>query len=84
MAEKLNKALGPTAVIIPRRGLSSYGKGWEEFYDEEADFALFDILKRSLKPGIRVVEVDAKINDELFVQKAVKLLDELMRKVGQK
>lgn len=84
MAEKLNKALGPTAVIIPRRGLSSYGKGWEAFYDQEADFALFDILKRSLKPGIKVVEVDAKINDELFVQKAVKLLDELMRKVGQK
>ena len=83
MAEKLNKALGPTAVIIPRRGLSSYGKGWEAFYDEEADFALFDILKRSLKPGIKVVEVDAKINDELFVQKAVKLLDELMHKAGE-
>lgn len=82
MVEKLNKAIGPTAVIIPRRGLSDYGKGWEEFYDEEADVAFFDILKKRLKPDIKVVEIDAKINDKLFAERAIDLLDELMHKVG--
>ncbi|MCK5485950.1 MAG: Tm-1-like ATP-binding domain-containing protein [Desulfobacterales bacterium] len=80
MVEKLNKSVGPTAVIIPKRGISGYGKGWEEFYDGEADFAFFNILKRRLKPEIRVVEVDSHINDRLFAEKATDLLDELMHK----
>ncbi|NQT54740.1 MAG: Tm-1-like ATP-binding domain-containing protein [Desulfobacteraceae bacterium] len=80
MAEKLNKAIGPTAVIIPERGVSGYGKGWEEFYDRESDLAFFKILKRRLKPEIRVVEVDSHINDRLFAERATDLLDELMHK----
>ena len=71
MVKKLNQAVGPTAVIIPRRGLSAYGKGWEKFYDGEADFALFDILKTGLKPI-----------DPLFAERATDLLDELMHKSG--
>jgi hypothetical protein len=41
-------------------------------------------LKERLKPEIRVVEIDAKINDKVFAEKAIDLLDELMHKVGQK
>ena len=80
MVEKLNKSVGPTAVIIPRRGLSAYGKGWEHFYDEEADLALFEILKNGLKPEIQVVELDAHIKDSLFAERATELLDEMMQK----
>jgi uncharacterized protein (UPF0261 family) len=79
MVEKLNRTVGPTAVIIPKLGLSAYGKGWEAFYDEEADFALFEILKK-LKPEIQVVEVDAGINDRIFAEKATDLLEQLMQK----
>jgi uncharacterized protein (UPF0261 family) len=82
MVKKLNQSVGPTAVIIPRRGLSAYGKGWEKFYDGEADFALFEILKTGLKPEITVVEVDAHIIDPLFAERATDLLDELMHKSG--
>lgn len=82
MVEKVNKARGPTAVIIPTRGLSGYGKGWEDFYDGEADFTLFTLLKEKLKSEIRVVEVDAHINDKVFAERATELLDELMHKVG--
>ena len=82
MAEKLNKAIGPTAVIIPKRGISGYGKGWEEFYDGEADFAFFNILKRKLKPEISVVEVDSHINDTLFAERATDLFDGLMHKAA--
>jgi uncharacterized protein (UPF0261 family) len=78
MAQKLNKSVGPTAVIIPKHGLSAYGKGWEDFYDAEADLALFEILKKRLKPEIKVVEVDAHINDRLFAERATDVLDELM------
>lgn len=79
MVEKLNTAVGPTAVMLPLRGLSVYGKGWEAFYDQEADYALFDVMKKNLKPEIQVVEVDCHINDDLFAQKATDLMDDLMR-----
>jgi uncharacterized protein (UPF0261 family) len=79
MVEKLNRAMGQTTVVIPVRGLSSYGKGWEEFYDEAADFAFFEILEKGLKADINVVKVDAKINDALFVQKATDLLHDMMQ-----
>jgi uncharacterized protein (UPF0261 family) len=80
MVEKLNKSVGPTAMIIPQRGLSNYGKGWEHFYDEEADLALFEILKKGLKPEIQIVELDAHIKDSLFAERATDLLDEMMQK----
>lgn len=83
MCRKLNQSVGPTAVIIPKRGLSGYGKGWEDFYDAEADFALFDILNERLKPEINVVEMDAHIKDRLFAERATDLLDELMHKAGR-
>ena len=78
MAEKLNKATGPTAVIIPQKGFSGGDKEGSYMYDPEADLALINALKRNLKPEIRLVEVDAHINDRLFAEKAATLLDELM------
>jgi len=83
VVEKLNRAMGPTAVIIPTRGISDYGKGWQAFYDAEADSTLFEILRSGLKPEIRVVEIDAGINDRLFAETATALFDELMRKAGK-
>lgn len=44
----------------------------------ETNLALIETLKRNLKPEIRLVEVDAHINDRLFAEKAAILLDELM------
>jgi uncharacterized protein (UPF0261 family) len=80
MAEKLNKALGPTAVMIPNKGFSPGNRQGKALYAPEADTAFVEVLKRSLKPSIRIVEVEAHINDELFAERAVDLLCELMQK----
>jgi uncharacterized protein (UPF0261 family) len=37
-------------------------------------------LKQNLNPSIRIVELEAHINDELFAKQAVDLLCELMQK----
>jgi uncharacterized protein (UPF0261 family) len=79
MAEKLNKAIGPTAVIIPKKGFSAADKEGNDWYDPEANLALINALKRELKPEIKLVEVDAHINDKLFAETAAKLLHELMQ-----
>ncbi len=84
MAEKLNRAVGSTAIIIPKGALSCYGKGWEEFADEEADLALLEILKKKLRPEVSVVEVDAGINERRFAETATNLLDEIFKKESEK
>ena len=79
MAEKLNKAIGPTTVIIPKKGFSAADKEGNDWYDPEANLALIEALKRDLKPEIKLVEVDAHINDRLFAETAAMLLDESMQ-----
>jgi len=80
IAEKLNRALGPTVVVVPNQGFSPANRRGKALYDPEADRAFVEVLKQSLKPSIRIVEVDAHINDELFAKQAVDLLCELMQK----
>jgi uncharacterized protein (UPF0261 family) len=76
MAEKLNLAKGPTAVIIPKRGFG--GGGWT--IDPKLIPVFASTLKTELKPEIEVIEVDAQINESLFAKVAVDLFLKLMDK----
>ena len=80
IAEKLNRALGPTVVVVPNQGLSPANRRGKALYDPEADRAFVEALRQNLKPSIRIVELEAHINDELFAKRAVELLCELMPK----
>jgi len=80
MAEKLNRALGPLVVAVPNQGFSPANRRGKPLYDPEADRAFVEALRQSLKPSVRIVEVDAHINDEFFAKQAVGLLCELMQK----
>jgi uncharacterized protein (UPF0261 family) len=80
MAEKLNRALGPLVVIVPRQGFSPASRQGKALYDPEADRAFVEALRQTLKPSVRLIEVDAHINDELFAKQAVNILCELMQK----
>ena len=79
MASKLNRALGPTAVLIPMKGFSPGNREGRALYDPEADQAFVEALKRNLTPSVHVIEVNAHINDDVFARKAVELLEELIR-----
>lgn len=78
IAKKLNRASGPTAVILPLKGLSFLDLVDKGFVDQEANFAFFKTLKRNLKPEIEVKEVNAHVNDDLFAEEAVEMLYRLM------
>jgi uncharacterized protein (UPF0261 family) len=80
IAEKLNRALGPVIVVIPNQGFSPANRPGKPLYDPEADRAFAEALRQNLRPSIRIVEVDAHINDERFAKGAVDLLCELMQK----
>ena len=73
-AEKLNTAPGPTAVLIPLRGVSILDADGGLFCDRAADETMFTTLKQNLRPDIPVTELDANINDTAFADKAVELM----------
>lgn len=90
IAEKLNRSQGPVAVIIPRKGFSALdragarrktrmdGTDAGEWYDEEADGALIRAVKKHLDASrVRLLEMEAHINDPEFADAAVALLLEL-------
>ncbi len=68
IAEKLNAAAGPTTLLLPLRGVSMIDAEGQPFHDPEADRALFDTLRARVREHVRVVEVDAHINDEEFAR----------------
>jgi len=78
MAERLNEAKGPTAVMIPLRGWSVYGAPGGPLHDPLAYKAFLKALRSHLRPDIQYREVDAHINDGLFVDLCVKQLRDFM------
>jgi uncharacterized protein (UPF0261 family) len=78
-AEKLNKAVGPTKFLIPKRGWISIEKEGSNFYDPQSTRILVDKLKEKLKPDIEVREVDANIDDPIFAKAIVDAFEEVMR-----
>ncbi len=80
LADKLNRATGPTAVVIPLRGFSYPSREGGPNYDPEADRAFIDALKPCLASRIKYVEVDCHINDPPYAEMAVAILEELMAK----
>jgi uncharacterized protein (UPF0261 family) len=77
MASKLNEAKGPTIVMIPLRGFSYPNRKGEAFYDEKGNRAFITILKENLN-AIKVIEIDAHINDPEFANEAAQTMEKLL------
>jgi uncharacterized protein (UPF0261 family) len=77
MAERLNLAKAPCAVLIPLKGWSSLDKEGRALYDPKANAALTRVLKERLKPDIPIKEVNLHLNTPEFGQEAVTLFHQL-------
>jgi len=71
IATQLNAATGPTTLVLPLGGVSAIDAPGQPFHDPIADQALFDSLRRNVASSVRIVEVDAHINDPAFAQALV-------------
>jgi uncharacterized protein (UPF0261 family) len=74
MAERLNTAAGPVAVLVPTKGWSVYGSKGGPFYDPKGNMLLLQVLKKKLKPSILYREIDLNINDQNFADICVETL----------
>ncbi len=80
MAERLNTASGPTAVLVPLNGWSVYGAPGGVLHDSVGNRILVRALKTHLREDIPLREIDAHINDGTFVDACVNQLITYMDK----
>lgn len=83
IAEKLNRAKGPTTLMIPNRGVSLMDAEGKPFHNRDADAALFAALKANLAGNVKLVEMDTDINDETFAVMAAELLIGGLERAGK-
>lgn len=80
IATRVNPAVGPTAVVVPARGLSLIGTPGGPIHDQEADAALADELAAQLDSHIRYLVIDDDINSPRFANTVadefLKLMDD--------
>ena len=72
IAAQLNRSTAPVTLVLPLRGVSMIDAPGEPFADTTADRVLFQTLRASVSPHVRVVDVDAHINDPLFADTLVR------------
>jgi uncharacterized protein (UPF0261 family) len=78
IVERLNRNNGPVTVLIPLGGFRQAASRGEPLWDAEVDNALIEILRMRLKPAIKVIEIDANINDIKFSEAAAGAMHELL------
>ena len=82
MAERLNQAGGPTAVLVPMKGWSVYGGEGGPLHNPRGNKILLKALKSNLKRHIRYEEIDGHINDPQFADVSVGVLADLVKGLG--
>ena len=76
IAENASAATGPTAILLPLRGVSAIDADGQPFWDPEADAALFAAIRRTVAGNVELIESDRHINDPSFAEMLVaKLVD---------
>ena len=81
LAEKANQSTAPVAFFLPLKGVSVLDSPGGEFWQPEANAALFKAIKTHVRPDIQVYELDNNINDPAFAEAVVdKLLEFLQAK----
>lgn len=79
VAEKLNRARGPTRVFIPLRGFSYPDRENLPHWEPEGNQVFVEALRANLSSSILVSELDAHINDPEFIDPVVETFLSLMK-----
>jgi uncharacterized protein (UPF0261 family) len=79
VAGKASAATGPVTIVLPLQGVSAIDAPGQPFYDPEAGRALFAAIRDGVSANVKIVELDAHINDPIFAER---LVAELLEIVG--
>ncbi|WP_372884902.1 Tm-1-like ATP-binding domain-containing protein [Shimia sp.] len=75
-AEKLARAKGPCAFIMPRGGCNEWDRPGADLHDAEGLAAFVEALEASLPDNVDYRPIDAHINDAAFCETALAVFDQ--------
>jgi uncharacterized protein (UPF0261 family) len=75
IAGKLNQARGPTAFLLPRRGIHAWDLPGQPFHDPDSHAAYCEAFRQSIKPPVELHDLNLHINDTAFVDQALAVFD---------
>jgi uncharacterized protein (UPF0261 family) len=75
LAAKLSLATGPTTLILPLQGCNEWDRPGAPLCSPDGLAAFLDEMRKTTPPNVRLIEVDAHINDRAFHDAALKVLD---------
>jgi len=79
VAERLNRAKGPTHLFVPLRGFSYPDRESLPHWWPEGNKAFIDSLKTNLSSSVPLTELDAHINDPEFIDPVTETFLEMMK-----
>lgn len=82
IAQKLSASRGPTALLLPLRGVSALDAEGQPFWWPEADQALFQSIRNWISADVELIELDLHINDARFGEAAARHLLQRMGRLG--
>ena len=68
---RLNAAAGPVSFMLPLRGFCEAGAPGGAFHQPEIDGILIEELSSGMNENVKIIKVDANINDGVFAEAAV-------------
>ena len=80
IAQKFNKAKGPTHILVPLKGWSEADKEGMELFDPAVNSVFVDALKRLLHKNIPLEEMDVHISDPAFAKRGVDIIDGMIQR----
>jgi uncharacterized protein (UPF0261 family) len=80
IAQKASAARGPTAILLPLKGVSAIDCEGGPFWWPEADRALFQSIRNWIGPDVILRELDLHINDQEFARVAADTLLGMLKK----
>lgn len=75
IAEKLGRATGRTAYILPRGGVEAWDRPGEPMHAPDALAAFLQEARATAPGNAEMIEIDAHINDRAFADAALRIFD---------
>lgn len=76
VSEKLAKASGPTAFLLPLKGIQAWDREGQPLHDPVSHEAYIDEFRHRIKAPVEFIELSMHINDDQFVDAALSKFDE--------
>ncbi len=83
IAQKACAAKGPTAIILPLKGISAIDCEGGPFWWPEANSALFQSIRNWIYSDVELIELNLHINDPAFAEAAAEVLQRFIIKTSR-